>query len=367
MRQTLWSTVLPLLLTGLVAHGVLGYRLDAIEEHLNRARAQIVTNVAGAALKAQASSVAGIVQYQRDDWEWRARWAARDADLIRQLRGFAPARDAQEEKDMPALLRDTLERLRKEVDEAGDVISLIVRDPGGKILARSPGWDAASPFLREGGEGRVFEVHPDADGMQAPGSGGWDGRTIEVHPDGTVTARSPIEEMRTGTRFGWLEVRGVPDAMHQPIRQAAGTLGDRGHAHLWVPEASRAIAQAPVVDGGPAQTERTLQIRNDMQKLENEPERRHEGIMFSGDHVLGYARLDEDSWKPGVAPWTVLLYRDTGEITFTVSSLRAIRDSLEDWRRLLYGGLAAIAVISLILAHITRKTPGTRGQTPEND
>ena len=104
----------------------------------------------------------------------------------------------------------------------------------------------------------------------------------------------------------------------------------------------------------------------DVRKLEGGAER-PEGIMLSGEHVLAWVRLDDDSrGGTGMAPWTVLLYRDAEEIVLTVSSLRVIRDSLEDWRRLLYGGLAALAVVSLLLARITRETPesGARKDTP---
>ena len=355
MRRTLWSIVFPLVLTGIVAHGVLGYRLDTIEDHLRRARAQIVMDVAGAALKAQARGVAGTVQHHRDNWEWRARRVARDADLIRQLRGGASDRGAEGGGSPPASLRDTAERLRKEVDEGGDVIGLTVYGLSGDVLARSPEWDAA---LAPAGTG-TEETHPDLDGRRAPGSGAADDPAIEVHPDGTITARSPIVEMRTGRRFGWLEVRCGPSAVHRSIRQAAAGLGDRGHAHLWVPEARRAIASAPVVaDGDPGQAERAFRVSGDVRKLEGEAER-PEGIMLSGAHVLAWARLDGDPrGETGMAPWTVLLYRDAEEIVLSVSSLRAIRDSLEDWRRLLYGGLAGIAVASLVLARVTRKAPG---------
>ena len=359
MRQALWSIVFPLVLTGLVAHGVLGYRLDTIEDHLHRARAQIVTDVAGAALRAQARSVAGTVQHHRDNWEWRARRVARDADLIRQLRGGASDRVAEDGGKPPPVpsLRDTVERLRKEVDEGGDVISLTVYDLSGDILARSPEWDAV---LASSGT-RTEETHPDLDDRQAPGSDGRDDPVVEVHPDGTITTRSPIEEMQTGRRFGWIEVRCGPSAVYRPIRQAAGGLGDKGHAHLWVPEARRAIASAPVVaDGNPGRAERAFRISNDIRKLEDETER-SEGIMLSREHVLAWARLDEE---PGGPPWIVLLYRDAEEIVLTVSSLRAIRDSLEDWRRLLYGGLAGVAVVSLILARITRKAPGGSPESP---
>lgn len=352
MRQALWSIVLPLVLTGIAAHGVLGYRLDAIEGHLERARTQIVTDVAGAVLKAQARTVAGTVQHHRDNWEWRARRVARDMGLIRQIRGDASDRGAEDGGN--ASLRDTAERLRKEVDEAGDVISLTVYDLSGNVLARSPEWDAglASTGTEAG------ETHPDLDDRRAPGSGAGDDTAIEVRPDGTITVRAPIEEMRTGRRFGWIEVQCGPSAVHQPIRQAAG-LGDRGHAHLWVPEARRAIASAPVVaDGDAGQAERASRISDDIRKLEDETER-SEGIMLSGEHVLAWARLDDDAREePGAAPWIVLLYRDAEEIMLTVSSLRAIRDSLEDWRRLLYGGLVGIAVISLVLARVTRTAPG---------
>ena len=361
MRQTLWSIVFPLVLTGLVAHGVLGYRLDTIEDHLRRARAQIVMDVAGAALKAQARSIAGIVQHHSNNWEWRARRVARDADLIRQLRGDASDRVAEDGGNPPPVpsLQDTVERLRKEVDEGGDVISLTVYDRSGDVLARSPEWDTV---LTSSGT-RTEETHPDLDDRQAPGSGGRDGPAIEVHPDGTITTRSPIEEMQTGRRFGWIEVRCGPSALHRPIRQAAAGLGDKGHAHLWVPEAGRAIASAPVVaDGDPGRAERAFRISNDIRKLEDEAER-SEGIMLSGEHVLAWSRLDDDS--RGWPPWTVLLYRDAEEIMLTVTSLRAIRDSLEDWRRLLYGGLAGIAVVSLILARITRVMPGPGWRSPE--
>ena len=353
MRQTLWSIVFPLVLAGLVAHGVLGYRLDTIEDHLHRARAQIVTDVAGAALKAQARTVAGTVQHHRDNWEWRARRVARDMDLIRQLRGGASERGAGDEGT--SSLRDTAERLRKEVDEAGDVISLTVYDLSGNVLARSPEWDAV---LRPAGR-EPAETHPDLDGRRAPGSGGEDDPAIEVRPDGTITARAPIEEMRTGKRFGWLEVRCGPSAVHQPIRQAAVGLGDRGHAHLWVPEARRAIASAWGVSYGDlGEAERASRISGDVRKLEDGAER-PEGIVLGREHVLAWARLDDDSrGAPGMAPWTVLLYRDAEEIMLTVSSLRAVRDSLEDWRLLLYGGLVGIAVISLVLARVTRAPPG---------
>ena len=364
MRQTLWSIVFPLALLGLVAHGVLGYRLDTIEDHLSRARAQIVTDVAGAALKAQARSVAGTVQHHRDNWEWRARRVARDMGLIRQIRGDASDRGAEDGGN--ASLRDTAERLRKEVDEAGDVISLTVYDLSGNVLARSPEWDAV--LASTGTEaGKPGETHPDLDDRRAPGSGGGDDPAIEVRPDGTITARAPIEEMRTGRRFGWLEVRCGPSAVHQPIRQAAIGLGDRGHAHLWVPEARRAIASAPVVaDGDAGEAERASRISDDVRKLEDEAER-SEGIMLSGEHVLAWARLDDDLLEePGVAPWIVLLYRDAEEIMLTVSSLRAVRDSLEDWRLLLYGGLVGIAVISLVLARVTRAAPGSGRGSPES-
>ena len=361
MRQTLWSIVFPLALVGLVAHGVLGYRLDTIEDHLRRARAQIVTDVAGTALKAQARSVAGTAQHHRDNWEWRAKRVVRDMDLIRQVQVAASDRGAEEGG---STLRDTAERLRKEVDEAGDVITLTVYDPSGNVLARSPEWDAA---LASAGTGAgAEETHPDLDDRRAPGSGGGDDPAIEVHPDGTITARSPIEEMRTGRRLGWIEVRCGPGAVHRPIQQAALFLGDRGHAHLWVPEARRAIVSAPVVaEGDPGQAKRAQRISNDIRKLEDEAER-PEGIMLSGEHVLAWARLDDDpQGEPGGAPWTVLLYRDAEEIMLTVSSLRAIRDSLEDWRRLLYGGLAGIAVVSLILARITRVAPGSGRRSPD--
>lgn len=353
MRQTLWSIVFPLALVGLVAHGVLGYRLDTIEDHLRRARAQIVMDVAGTALKAQARSVAGTVQHHRDHWGWRAKRVARDVDLIRQVRGAASDRGAE---DGGSTLRDTAERLRKEVDEDGDVITLTVYDLSGNVLARSPEWDAALASAGPSTE----ETHPDLDDRRAPGSGGGDDPAIEVHPDGTITARSPIEEMETGRRFGWIEVRCGPGAVHRPVHEAATGLGDRGHAHLWVPEARRAIVSAPVVaEGDPGQAKRAHRISSDMRKLEAEAER-PEGIMLSGEHVLAWARLDDPQGEPGAAPWTVLLYRDAEEIVLTVSSLRAIRDSLEDWRRLLYGGLAGIAVVSLILARITRAGPGRR-------
>ena len=353
MRQTLWSIVFPLVLTGIAAHGVLGYRLDAIEGHLDRARAQIVTDVAGTALKAQALSVAAAVQHHRDNWEWRAKRVARDMDLIRQLRGDASDRGAEDEGP-PLSLRDTAERLRKEVDETGDVVSLTVYDLSGNVLARSPEWDAVLAPAAAGTE----ETHPDLDDRRAP-----DDPAIEVLPDGTIAARAPIEEMRTGRRFGWLEVRCGPSAVHRPIRQAAAGLGDRGHAHLWVPEVRRAIASAPVVADGDPEAERALRVSGDVRKLEGEAEHRPEGVMLSGEHVLAWSRLDDDSrGEPGMAPWVVLLYRDAGEIAFTVSSLRVIRDSLEDWRLLLYGGLAAIAVVSLILARITRETPENRAQ-----
>ena len=358
MRQTLWSVVFPLALVGLVAHGVLGYRLDTIEDHLRRARGQIVTDVAGAALKAQARSVAGTVRHLRDNWGWRAERVARDVDLIRQIRVAASDRGAE---DGGNTLRDTAERLKKEVDEDGDVITLTVYDLSGNLLARSPEWDAALAFAGTG----AGETHPDLDDRRAPGSGGGDDPAIEVHPDGTITARSPIEEMQTGRRFGWIEVRCGPGAVHRPIQQAALFLGDRGHAHLWVPEARRAIVSAPVVaEGDPGRAKRVHRISSDVRKLEDEAER-PEGIMLSGEHVLAWARLDDDAGGPGVAPWTVLLYRDAEEIVLTVSSLRAIRDSLEDWRRLLYGGLAGIAVISLILARITRVAPGSGRRSPD--
>ena len=357
MRQTLWSIVFPLVLTGIAAHGVLGYRLDAIEGHLDRARAQIVTDVAGTALKAQALSVAAAVQHHRDNWEWRARRVARDVDLVRQLRGDASDRGAEDE-GTPSL-GDTAERLRKEVDEAGDVVSLTVYDLSGNVLARSPEWDAVLAPAAAGTE----ETHPDLDDRRAPG-GGEDDPAIEVLPDGTIVARAPIEEMRTGRRFGWLEVRCGPGTVHRPIRQAAAGLGDKGHAHLWVPEVRRAIASAPVVaDGDPGKAERALRVSGDVRKLEGEAGGRPEGVMLSGEHVLAWAWLDDDSrGEPGMAPWAVLLYRDAGEIAFTVSSLRVIRDSLEDWRLLLYGGLAAVAVVSLVLARITRETPENRAQ-----
>ena len=360
MRQTLWSIVFPLVLAGLVAHGVLGYRLDTIEDHLSRARAQIVTDVAGAALKAQARTVAGTVQHHRDNWEWRARRVARDMGLIRHLRGVASDRGAGDGGN--ASLRDTAERLRKEVDEDGDVISLTVYDLSGNVLARSPEWDAV---LRQ--PGQEPETHPDLDDRRAPGSGGEDDPTIEVRPDGTITTRAPIEEMRTGRQFGWIEVRCGPGAVHRPIRQAATGLGDRGHAHLWVPEVRRAIASAPVVaDGDAGEAERASRISGDIRKLEDEAER-PEGIMLSGEHVLAWARLDDDAREEaGVAPWIVLLYRDAEEIMLTVSSLRAVRDSLEDWRLLLYGGLVGIAVISLILARVTRAAPGSGRRSPES-
>lgn len=358
MRQTLWSVVFPLALVGLVAHGVLGYRLDTIEDHLRRARGQIVTDVAGAALKAQARSVAGTVRHLRDNWGWRAERVARDVDLIRQVRVAASDRGAE---DGGSTLRDTAERLKKEVDEDGDVITLTVYDLSGNVLARSPEWDAALAFAETG----TGETHPDLDDRRAPGSGGGDDPAIEVHPDGTITARSPIEEMQTGRRFGWIEVRCGPGAVHRPIQQAALFLGDRGHAHLWVPEARRAIVSAPVVaEGDPGRAKRAHRISSDVRKLEDEAER-PEGIMLSGEHVLAWARLDDDAGGPGVAPWTVLLYRDAEEIMLTVSSLRAIRDSLEDWRRLLYGGLAGIAVVSLILARITRVAPGSERRSPD--
>ena len=361
MRQTLWSIVFPLVLTGIAAHGVLGYRLDAIEGHLDRARTQIVMDVAGTALKAQALSVAAAVQHHRDNWEWRARRVARDVDLIRQLRGGASDRGAEDEGN--ASLRDTAERLRKEVDEDGDVVSLTVYDLSGNVLARSPEWDAVlAPAAGAGTQ----ETHPDLETGRLP-SGGGDDPAIEVHPDGTITVRSPIEEVRTGRRFGWLEVRCGPSAVHRSIRQAVAGLGDRGHAHLWAPEARRAIASAPVVaDGAPGQAERALRVSDDVRKLEGGAER-PEGIMLSGEHVLAWVRLDDDSrGGTGTAPWTVLLYRDAEEIVLTVSSLRVIRDSLEDWRRLLYGGLAALAVVSLLLARITRETPenGARKGAP---
>ena len=358
MRQTLWSVVFPLALVGLVAHGVLGYRLDTIEDHLRRARGQIVTDVAGAALKAQARSVAGTVQHLRDNWGWRAERVARDVDLIRQVRVAVSDRGAE---DGGSTLRDTAERLKKEVDEDGDVITLTVYDLSGNVLARSPEWDAALAFAGTG----AGETHPDLDDRRAPGSGGGDDPAIEVHPDGTITARSPIEEMQTGRRLGWTEVRCGPGAVHRPIQQAALFLGDRGHAHLWVPEARRAIVSAPVVaEGDPGRAKRAHRISSDVRKLEDETER-PEGIMLGGEHVLAWARLDDDAGGPGVAPWTVLLYRDAEEIMLTVSSLRAIRDSLEDWRRLLYGGLAGIAVISLILARITRVAPGSGRRSPD--
>ena len=360
MRQTLWSIVFPLVLAGIAAHGVLGYRLDAIEGHLDRARTQIVMDVAGTALKAHAHSVAAAVQHHRDNWERRAERAAGDALLIRQLRDSASDSGTRGGGGRATLLREIVERIGNEVDEGGDLISLMVYDTRGEILARSPEGGYGPPSTGEGRDGSVFEAHPDADGRQAPAGDGQEGRVIEVYPDGTITARSPIEEAQTGTRLGWLEVRYGPDAVHRPILRVAASLGDRGHAHLWAPEARRAIAQAPVAGGDPTQAaeERALRIRNDVQRLENVPERR-QGVMASGDHVLGYAWLDEDPREPGVAPWAVLLYRDTEEIAFTVSSLRVIRDSLEDWRLLLYGGLAAIAVVSLILARITRETPET--------
>lgn len=357
MRQTLWSVVFPLALVGLVAHGVLGYRLDTIEDHLRRARGQIVTDVAGAALKAQARSVAGTVRHLRDNWGWRAERVARDMDLIRQVRVAASDRGAE---DGGSTLRDTAERLKKEVDEDGDVITLTVYDLSGNVLARSPEWDAALAFAGTG----AGETHPDLDDRRAPGSGGGDDPAIEVHPDGTITARSPIEEMQTGRRFGWIEVRCGPGAVHRPIQQAALFLGDRGHAHLWVPEARRAIVSAPVVaEGDPGRAKRAHRISSDVRKLEDEAER-PEGIMLSGEHVLAWARLTTTRGDR-VAPWTVLLYRDAEEIVLTVSSLRAIRDSLEDWRRLLYGGLAGIAVVSLILARITRVAPGSGRRSPD--
>lgn len=361
MRQTLWSIVFPLALAGLVAHGVLGYRLDTIDDHLHRARAQIVMDVAGAALKAQARTVAGTVRHHRDNWEWRARRVARDMDLVRQLQGGTSDRGAEDERSTS--LRDTAERLRKEVDETGDVIGLTVYDLSGNVLARSPEWDAV---LRPPGQ-EPGKTHPDLDDRRAPGSGERGDPAIEVRPDGTIMARAPIEEMRTGRRFGWLEVRCGPSAVHQPIRQAATGLGDRGHAHLWVPEVRRAIASAPVVaDGAPGQAERASRISADVRKLEDGAER-PEGIMFSGEHVLAWARLDGDSREElGVAPWTVLLYRDAEEIMLTVSSLRAVRDSLADWRLLLYGGLVGIAVISLVLARITRAAPGPEPRSSES-
>ena len=333
MRQVLWSVVFPLVVCGVAAHGVLGYYLDTIEGHLERARRQIVTHVAGEALKAQARSVADAVQYQRDTWERMARWAARDPVLVLRLLTSEPDGDVQGEGDALAF-RDIVERLREEVDESGAVVSVIVFGPHGEIRAVSPAEATARDWPGKGGTAAPFEVHP----------------------DGTVTIRIPIEDPGTGARLGWLELRCGSNSVQPAIRQAAGTLGDRGHAHLWIPAVGSALAQAPV-GNDLTQEKRTLQARNDMKRLRSGRERRGEGITDSEDYLLGYALLDEEPRWSG-APWTVLLYRDTDEIVLSLSSLRVIQDSLEHWRLLLYGGLAVVAVTSLLLALVTRERPG---------